>query len=218
MADSSPGVPDPAENLRKTVITFTWPPGQVIHRIHPDRFGSAAFNPGVDGDARFSPIRNAGGTSIPTLYGGTSFDCAAMETVFHDVPFAPGLKTYDKSKLNGQVYAQLAPMQALTLIDLSNTALRLLGLRRADLIDTEADTYPSTRAWAEAFHAQCPGAQGLTWISRQDDRARALMLFGDRVPAGSLTPNGPGQGLLGTPSVYEDLIVLAARIGVRILR
>lgn len=30
------------------------------------------------------------GASIPTLYGGTTFDCAAMETVFHDVPIAPG--------------------------------------------------------------------------------------------------------------------------------
>lgn len=36
---------------------------------------------------------------FPTLYGGTTVEYAAMETVFHDVPYAPGLKTYEKSKL-----------------------------------------------------------------------------------------------------------------------
>lgn len=216
MADGRP-VPVPPGDLRGNVGMIPWPRGQVIHRIHLDQYGSAAFNPGAKGDARFSPIRNRAGASIPTLYGGTSFDCAAMETVFHDVPFAPGLKTYDKSKLDGQIYAQLTPNQDLTLIDLSNTALRRLGLRRAELIDTEADTYPLTRAWAEAFHAQCPEAQGLTWISRQDDRAQALMLFGDRVPVGSLAPSGAGHNLLGTPSAYADLIALARRIGVLIV-
>jgi hypothetical protein len=39
----------------------------------------------MKGNARFSPIKDSDGASIPTLYGGTSFDCAVMETLFHDV-------------------------------------------------------------------------------------------------------------------------------------
>ncbi|MCY7316944.1 MAG: hypothetical protein LH480_15395 [Rubrivivax sp.] len=39
-------------------------------------------------------IVKAAGEPIPTLYGGTSFHRAAMETVFRDVPFAAGSKTY----------------------------------------------------------------------------------------------------------------------------
>ncbi|MFS2224655.1 RES domain-containing protein [Pantoea sp. B65] len=40
--------------------------------------------------------------------------------------------------------------------------------------DTEKHQYPATREWAEAIHRQCPAAQGLAWISRQDDSARAF--------------------------------------------
>ena len=94
-----------------------------------------------------------------------------METVFHDVPFAAGLKTFDKQKLIDQVYSQVTPRRDLNLVDLSTTALRKLGIRRNELIDTEKDKYPGTRKWAEAIHAACSDAEGLRWVSRQDDAA-----------------------------------------------
>jgi hypothetical protein len=100
------------------------------------------------------------GSSIPTLYGGTTFDCAAMETIFHDVPFAPGLKTFDKQKLADQVYSQVTPKRTLSLADLSTKALRKLGVQRNELIDTEKDVYPSTRKWAEAIHAGALARRG----------------------------------------------------------
>jgi hypothetical protein len=207
----------PSADLRKAVMQMIWPKGQVIHRIHLDLYLAAQFNPGIKGNARFSPIKDTKGSSIPTLYGGMTFECAAMETVFHDVPFAVGLKTYDKAKLTGQVASQVVPTRDLLLADLSATALRKLGIERSQLIDTEKDRYPQTRVWAEAIHAQCPDVDGLCWVSRQDDRARALVLFGDRVPSSDLAPLGLSISITSDPEVYTGLLHLADRIGVRIV-
>lgn len=211
------GVPEPRSDLSGLVKTMTWPSGQVIHRVHLDCYDGNAFNPGMKGNARFSPIQDAAGASIPTLYGGTTFECAAMETIFHDVPFAPGLKTFDKAKLTDQAYSIVTPRRDLVLADLSATALRALGLRRSELIDTEKDQYPGTRKWAEAIHAQCPAVDGLCWVSRQDDRARAMMLFGDRTATTDLVLASASQSVSDDTGIYTDLLVLAERIGVNIV-
>ncbi|WP_244443138.1 RES family NAD+ phosphorylase [Bradyrhizobium sp. Ai1a-2] len=196
---------------------MTWPKGRVIHRIHRKIYGSNEFNPALNGNARFSPIKASDGANIPTLYGGTTFDCAAMETVFHDIPFSAGLKTFDKWKLTGQVYSQLTSKRDLNLADLSATALRKLGIQRNELIDTEKDKYPDTRKWAEVIHATCPGAEGLYWVSRQDDRAFAIVLFGDRLAGADLVPNGGPYSVSADVTVYTDLLALAERIGVDIV-
>lgn len=53
-----------------------------------------------------------------------------------------------------------------------------------------------TRQWAAAIHAGFPQVQGLCWISRQDDGARAVVLFGDRIGSGSLQPGAPSRSLV----------------------
>jgi len=126
--------------------------GKVLHRAHPDRYRADQFNPGVQGNARFSPIKNDQDQPIPTLYGGTTIDCALMETVFHDVPHTAGFKSFDKGKLVGQVHSTVEVAQPLQVVDLASVPLRKLGITRKQLIDTEKDQYPATRRWAEAFH------------------------------------------------------------------
>ena len=114
----------------------------------------------------------------------------------------PGFKTYDKAKLNGQLHSQVRPGADLLLADLGSKALRKLGVERKRLIDTEKDQYPITRLWAEAIHGECPDVQGMCWTSRQDDSARAMVSFGDRVDpgllrqAGGLAQPGAGRGVL----------------------
>jgi len=211
----STSVPAPPGVLH--VSLAPWPRGRPIHRVHLVRYAADDFNQGKKGDARFSPIVDASGAAIPTLYGGSTFDCAVMETVFHDVPFAPGLKTFDKRKLAGQTHSVLLPATALVLADLSNVALRKLGVPRSRLIDTEKDCYPQTRKWTEAIRAPAVKIQGLCWTSRQDDRALAIMLFGDRIAAKTLMPQGSSRELLNDASAYAELLVLADLIGVSIV-
>ena len=208
-------VPDPPAVLH--VTPAIWKAGAALHRLHLEAYAAEAFNPGIKGNARFSPIVNAAGKPIPTLYGGTSFDCAAMETVFHDVPFAPGLKTYAKHKLEGQLHSVLATTVALTLADLRNVPLRKLGVERKQLIDTDKDTYGQTRKWAAAIHAQHDHIQGLCWTSRQDDSAMAVMLFGDRIGAGTVTQRDRSRVLLDDGPTYMELLTLADMIGVRVV-
>ena len=189
----------------------------MIHRVHHLDHDAVQFNPGLKGNARFSPIADPHGERIPTLYGGSSFACAAMESVFHDVPFVPGFKSYDKGKLSGQGHSQFSARRDLLLADLGSKALRKPGVPRNCLIDTEKDQYPSTRQWAVAIHAGFPQVQGLCWISRQDDSARAVVLFGDRIAKGVLEPGVPTRSLVDDPVAYGELLALAERIGVDIV-
>lgn len=216
MADTRAGSAFPP-SISLNIARTTWPKDLLFHRVHYALYGAIEFHPGVTGNARFSPIRNKAGEPIPTLYGGASFECAAMETVFHDVPFTPGFKTYDKARLNGQMHSQVLPTADLVLADLGSKALRKLGIERKGLIDTEKDQYPITRLWAEAIHGTFPDVQGLCWTSRQDDSARAMVLFGDRVAPGLLRQAGTTRSLVLDAARYGELLDLAALIGVDIV-
>lgn len=202
----------PGTELHLTLVTV--PAGTILHRFHHSAFAPTLFNPTGTGNARFSPIKDEAGQVIPTLYAGTSFDCAAMETVFHDVPYTPGYKLYAKAKLQGHLHSVIQTGKPLNLVDLTTKSLRRLGIARADLIDTERDHYSFTRGWAEAIHAFAPHAQGLRWVSRQDDTAVAVILFGDRVTDDEILDLGLSRDLIDDEAAFAELMVLADLIGV----
>ena len=211
------GTATPAPPATLHITPWALPAKQVLHRVHEDPYKADQFNPGLKGNARFSPIRDAQGDLIPTLYAAATFEAASMESVFHDVSHAPGFKHYDQRELEGQLHSEVKVKRELKLADLSSVALRKLGAQCKQLIDTEKDQYPATRRWAEALHAQHPEIQGLSWISRQDDSARAVMLFGDRIPKGALHQVGDSRSLLKEEQTYAQLLNLADRIGVDIV-
>ena len=211
----SSATPEPGGDLHASFTELA--EGTVLHRVHQSQYQAGQFNPGVRGNARFSPIQDEQGQAIPTLYAGTTLPCALMETVFHDVPHTAGFKSFDKAKLAGQVHSTVRVEADLQLVDLSSVALRKLGVTRRQLIDTEKDQYPATREWAMALHRQCPQAQGLSWVSRQDDSARAVVLFGDRIADGALQVDGESHGLTDDASIYDAVLDLADRIGVSII-
>jgi len=212
---ASSRTPAPPAKLHATFTTISH--GELLHRVHLRRYQADHFNPGIQGNARFSPIKDADGQPVPTLYGGTTMECALMETVFHDVAHTAGFKSFDKAKLREQVHSMLKLAQPLHVIDLASVPLRKLGVTRKQLIDSGKEQYPATRKWAEAIHHQCPQAQGLLWVSRQDDTARAVILFGDRIPAGTLEPEGQSRSLLDNSETYDAVLDLADRIGVNIV-
>ena len=169
--------------------------GSVVYRVHPDVYspvrGVIRFNDSDRGNARFSPIRDRAGKIIPTLYAGVTYSCALMESVFHDVPIGEGPTTIDPDHLDPLACSEVETLKELLLIDLTSTGLRHFGLKNADLIDTDAITYPLTRAWAEALYERNPDAQGLYWTSRMQNRAQAFMLFGPRVDSAAyMRPRG----------------------------
>jgi RES domain-containing protein len=175
----------PEGPLQGTLIE--WGEHATLYRVHHERFQGNAFNPTRIGNARFSPIFNASGDVIPTLYAGSTLFCALMETVFHDIPYKPCFKPLPVTRLREHVVSTIVLKKNLVLVDLGTVALHKLGIQRNQLIDTTKVHYPRTRRWAEALHRQFPKAQGLRWTSRQEDHAQAVMLFGDRVKSSLLT-------------------------------
>jgi hypothetical protein len=218
--------PDPSRDRLKVphdhLIRF--PKGQKIHRVHRDIYSPVAgvvkFNASAVGNARFSPIRDPAGNIIPTIYAGTTYECALMESVFHDVPLTAGPTSFDPDALNPMVYSELEVTQDLLLIDLTAIGLRFFGLQNTDLIDTPAADYSSTRAWAEILYRENVDALGLYWTSRQDNRAQAIMLFGTRVdPGASLSPVGIPTRLREADGTVDLAVMrLATKIDVDIAK
>ena len=205
----------PAEQLDAAIVS--WGKGQQLHRVHDAIYLGNGFNPSRRGTARFSPLRDSDGKITPTLYAGTTLDCALMETIFHDVPFVSGFKPLSIRKMAGKVHTVFTPNFDLKLIDLSTIALRRLGVDRAHLIDTTKWHYPETRKWAERFYAQHGEVQGLRWTSRQDDSAQAVMLFGTRVKSADLVIARPSTPLLTGDLTSAAVIELAMRLGVTLV-
>lgn len=153
--------------------------GEPIVRCHDGRYGATEFNPGL-GAGRFHPFA-VRGRNIPTIYGSSDLVGALSETLFHDVPVETGLRAIERSVLRPLLVSVIAARRPLRFAQLHSSGLGRLGLRRAELIDSEASAYPATVTWAKALHA-CPERfDGLVWISRQNDTSRAVVLFGDRV-------------------------------------
>jgi hypothetical protein len=214
MAKPAPGTAPVAASLDAKFMS--WGEGEVMHRIHDDEYPVESFNPSPLGNARFSPIRDAAGNLIPTLYAATTPQGALMETIFHDVPYKPGFKRVSVDRLEGKLSSTLVFLSDFQLIDLGKIGLRRLGVHPHDLIDTTKAHYPETRKWAELLYAAYPQAQGLIWPSRQDDRARAVVLFGTRVEDSELRPAGISIPLMENGMVHEVAKALATELKVLI--
>lgn len=214
MAKPAPGTAPPAGSLDAKLIT--WGAGEIMNRVHDAVYAVDSFNSTPLGNARFSPIRDPAGTVIPTLYAATTPQGALMETVFHDVPYKPGFKRITLDRLKGKLSSTLVFLSDFQLIDLGKIGLRRLGVHPHDLIDTTKAHYPETRKWAESLYAAYPHAHGLIWPSRQDDRARAVVLFGTRVRASELRPAGFSVPLMEYGVVHEVAKALATDLKVLI--
>ncbi len=149
-------------------------------RCHDGRFGATEFNPGF-GAGRFHPFDDGRGRAVPTIYGASSFDGALSETLFHDVPLGGGFRIVERSALRPLLISVVGARRPLRFAQLHGFGLSRLGVRRVDLIESEASSYRATAAWASALHASSERFDGLVWISRQHDTSRAVVLFGDRV-------------------------------------
>jgi hypothetical protein len=181
-----------------------------IYRWHEYR--AAQFNPGV-GRARFHPFPGSGGAPVPTLYVAETWEGAVCETVFHDVPLRGPDRRKARAELEIRAMSRVRLTREMLLVDLRTLGLGRLGLRRRELIDTEADQYPRTARWAGAFHQARPDAVGLMWMARLAD-LRAMVFFGDRVTEKDFAvsdtplPLGEGEGLAMVMELAEKAKIL----------
>jgi hypothetical protein len=214
MAEKVAGVWPPAGRILNATL-IQWGKGRTIFRVHRSIYRADQFNDNRNGNARFSPLIDPQqSTVIPTLYAGTTVDCALMETVFHDVPYQSGLKTVSKAKyVEGTICSTLILADDLCLVDLSSVALHKLGVAPSHLTQTEAADYPASREWARVLYEQNTGAQGLIWTSRRDDHAQALLLFEPRVDPSALHIGDESFPLLlPDGSARMEVLNLAARL------
>lgn len=191
-----------------------WSAEQSIIRCHISEYGATEFNP-TRSAGRFRPF-TAKRKTVPTLYGAESLEGALSETVFHDVPVTGAGRQILISSLTSFLQSTIVPTRPLRLADLRGFGLGRLGTTRAALIDSPARNYPATAKWAKALY-ECPQQpDGLIWISRQYDRAAALILFGRRVSRSELrvieppSPLAIGAGL-------EDVRASAEAAGILIV-
>lgn len=124
-------------------------------------------------------------------------DCAICEIILRcpDAPARidpatglPALRIVYPSDFKAYSYSQITTTRVLKLVDLTTFGQRVIGVDQNALLAGPKSTYPETRKWAEAIHAANPDAQGLYYTSFQFGPEFAVVLFGDRVPDGTLTP------------------------------
>jgi hypothetical protein len=191
-----------------------WTSRRTFWRAHAAKYPPEQFNASGLGSARFSPLFNPlDGTPIPILYLANRRSGALCESVLHDCPTPPIGYTLDFGKLRDQelVLSPLKITVKIRLINLTVPGLKRLGLTRADVID--GGDYARTRDFAAWLYQHCPTAQGLRWVSRQDDEASVMVLFGDRLSKTALKVAGPSESTWAMP-VEGELLDLATTLGI----
>ena len=178
-----------------------------------------AFNPCRGEPTRFAPLyvtTPAGRTCVPTLYIGETYEAAAFETVFRNLPPKPMRRQVFEIDLARRGHARLLVNRDLILGPFFHQNLARIGHTRQSMIDTDATCYGETVLWAAAVHVSFPHLDGLIWTSHQHDRDTACVLFGDRVTEADVTPigavdpidAGPGRDRIGEfAKAYEIDIV-----------
>src|SRR5208283_1643000 len=211
-----PGLP-PA--TRSEFGQFVLAKGTVVDRFCALDRAPNAFNPCRGEPTRFAPLyvtTPAGRTCVPTLYIGETYEAAAFETVFRNLPPKPMRRQVFEIDLARRGHARLLVNRDLILGPFFHQNLARIGHTRQSMIDTDATCYGETVLWAAAVHVSFPHLDGLIWTSHQHDRDTACVLFGDRVTEADVTPigavdpidAGPGRDRIGEfAKAYEIDIV-----------
>ena len=213
-------IPEPATMRVGKEDYVALPVGTELHRIHPNAFGSTQFNNTDRGNARFSPIRADTGALIPTIYGAQTFGCAVCEVILRspDVPLidpATGLPPFQivyPADFRDCSHSVIRIDIELNLVSLTIAGQRKIGVDGNALLVGPRSTYPTTRAWAEKIHTQCPGAHGIYYSSYQYGPDYAVVLFEDRLPAGALSHIS--SRLVPESPCHDDIRTLAGSLSI----
>lgn len=185
---------------------------RVWYRVHPldattGKYAPEAFNDSGKGWARFSPLTHPKtGTPIATTYLASSVNAAIAEVVLHNVP-TPSTGYLHDLERDYATHLCLSRVRtpALSLVNLTATGLKAAGLSVSDLFDGDEGDYARTQGWALWIWQNMPDAQGLHWMSKRDNRAEVVVLFGDRIPGG-IADDGGSRPLRAYEQEIIDLL------------
>ena len=160
--------------------------GHGLFRVFTNVRSPTAFNPGGGGPTRFAFFGNP---VVPILYAADTEEAAIAESLLHDIPEDGGVLPYDKY---------------------SDKVLALLTVTR----DLRLAVYPTTVKWAEAAHGI--GLDGLVWMSRLCNTAKAYVFFGDRCDD-AFTQDASHARIFGSPADQIWLIDFCAPLHIDVL-
>lgn len=198
MSQARPPTPAPPDPFAPgtTIIEA----GATLYGVYTNLFRPTECKPRFGEGGRFHFF---GDPPVPVLHLADSREAALAERLLRNIPVEHP-EPLRRSAYRNEVLAGLAPARPLRPAQFFGLGLRQLGIEATQLTDTPETHYAQTRAWAAAAHRL--GPDGIAWMSKRDNRARAYMLFGDRVAEQDLQAL-PGPGLAFCSGAGFDWLV-----------
>ena len=197
---------DPDQIDRRRLRAVRYPAGTEQYRATRLRYADSVFTPEGVGDGRFSPMVGRSHT-----YVAEQRSAALLESVLHEAN-GPNPRIY-RAQLAHYCLVRVRFSSELTLLDLRDDSLAVLGITPAELTDALPLHYPCTRQVAEHL-VESKDSHGFVWTSRQgrmhEERNRdglaAEVLQHQRLDVAVIfRPDVPGRvRTLGTEPLLES--------------
>jgi hypothetical protein len=183
--------------------------GHRVYRVFTNARPPTEFNPGIGAPTRFGFF---GEPVVPIMYTADTEEAAIAETLLHNIPVEGGNLLWDD--YSRKALALLEVTSDLRLAVLHGMKLRQLGAGPEDVTSSPASTYPDTVKWAEAAHGF--GVDGMVWMSRLCNDAKAYVIFGDRC-AGAFAQDMSHARIFASPADQKWLIDHCAPLHIDVL-
>lgn len=183
--------------------------GHRLYRVFTNTRPATTFNPGVGSPTRFAFF---GKPIVPIMYAADTEDGAIAETLLHDIPVEGGNLLWDN--YSDKALALLEVTGDLRLAALYGMKLRQHGVGPEDVTSSPASTYSTTVKWAEAAHGA--GVDGMVWMSRLCNDAKAYVFFGDRC-AKAFAQDRSHARIFASPADQKWLIDHCAPLHIEVL-
>lgn len=197
--------------LPRTMPLLELPRGTILYRVHDLDAACDAFI-ASDSDAgsprrggRFDPLPQH--APVPVLYAASRPEAALAEVLVH-IDARGVLHPDGTAELPCRALSRLRVARTLRVVAFCGLDLHRFPVRHAQLAECGKSDYPRTRGWALAIRRRARRAQGMAWVSRQDNTALSFVFWHDRMEPGDLEPQGrpvPLAGRRGAAMVRDVL-------------